>query len=132
MRGFWRPMIILSFISLALSSSGYAACNIVHGVCEPSVDDARAKIEQLFNSAFLTPHSLGALEKFDGRSFETQDRKMYEMRFLAVVTYSGDTLRCRNRLCPELHNYLVEVDKAAKQAKIAGWLFFTQEGPGWR
>src|SRR5262249_40440246 len=88
--------------SLPLSSSGYAACNIVHGVCEPSVDDGRAKLEQLLNSAFLTPHSLDALEKLDGRSFETQDRKMYEMRFLAVVTYSGDTLRCRNRLCPEL------------------------------
>jgi len=34
--------------------------------------------------------------------------------------------------CPELHNYLVEIDKIAKQAKIAGWLFFEQEGSGWR
>jgi hypothetical protein len=36
------------------------------------------------------------------------------------------------KLCRELHNYLVEIDKTAKQAKIAGWLFFAQEGSGWR
>src|SRR5215510_16393121 len=132
MHGFWRPMIIVNFVTLALSFPGHAACNIGYGPCEPSVDDARAKLEQLFNSAFLTPYSLSALEKLDGRSFETQGRKKYEMRFLAVVNYSGDALRCRQRLCPELHNYLVEIDEAAKKAKIAGWLFFEQEGPGWR
>jgi hypothetical protein len=96
------------------------------------VDLARAKVEQLLNSAFLPPHSLSALEKLDGRSFETQGKKKYEMRVLALVTYSGDTLQCRIKLCPELHNYLVEVDKTEKKAKIAGWLFFEQEGSGWR
>jgi len=102
------------------------------GNCEPSVDDARTKVEQLLNSAFLPPYSLSSLEKLDGRSFETQGLKKYEMRILAVVTFSGDTLQCRIKLCPELHNYLVEVDKAEKKAKIAGWLFFEQDGTEWR
>ena len=119
-------------IAMALSCSGYAACNIGQGICEPSVDEARAKVEQLLNSAFLPPYSLSVLEKLDGRSFETQGQKKYEMRILAVVTYSGDTLQCRISLCPELHNYLVEFDKIEKKAKIAGWLFFEQEGMGWR
>lgn len=129
MRGFWQSAIILIITLIALSSSGYAACD---GACEPSVDDMRAKVEQLLGSAFLPPYSLSALEKLDGRSFETQGQKKYEMRFFAVVTYSGDSLQCRIKLCPELHNYLVEVDKTEKKAKIAGWLFFQQEGPGWR
>jgi hypothetical protein len=42
------------------------------------------------------------------------------MRFSAVLNYSGDKLRCRKNLCPELHNYLVEVDEAGKKATIAG------------
>ena len=87
---------------------------------------------QLLNSAFLPPYSLSVLEKLDGRGIETQGQKKYEMRILAIVTYSGDTLQCRISLCPELHNYLVEVDKIEKKAKIAGWLFFEQEGTGWR
>jgi len=65
---------------------------------------------------------LGALEKLDGRSFETQGKKKYECGFLAVVTYSCDTLQCRIKLWPELPNYLVEVDKTERKAKIAGWL----------
>lgn len=44
---------------------------------------------------------------------------------------------CVNRLgvwqqLPELHNYLVEVDAAAKKATIAGWLFFEQGPDSWR
>src|SRR5689334_8653165 len=89
---------ILSSSAIALSSSGYAACNIERGSCEPSVDDARAKVEQLLNSAFLPPYSLSVLEKLDGRGFETQGRQKYEMRVLAVVTYSGDALQCRIKL----------------------------------
>jgi len=46
---------------------------------------------------------------------------------VAVVTYSGDTLQCRIKLCPELHNYLVEIDKTAKQAKIVAGSFSTKK-----
>ena len=85
------------------------------------------EVEQLLNSASLPPYSLSGLEKLDGRSFETQGQKKYEMRILAVVTYSGDALQCRIKLCRELHNYLVEIDKTT-----TGRLFFEQEGTGWR
>ncbi|HMF25252.1 MAG TPA: hypothetical protein VKG24_24435 [Pseudolabrys sp.] len=132
MRGFWRRTIAVSLMTLALSCSGYAACDNEQGSCEPSVDDARTKIEQLLDSAFLAPFSLSTFEKLEGRGFETQGQKVYEMRFLAVINYSGNRLQCRNKLCPELHNYLVEVDEAAKKAKIAGWLLFEQKGSGWR
>lgn len=88
--------IILSSSPIALSSSVYAACNIGHEICEPSVDEARARVEQLLSSAFLPPYSLSNLEKLDGRSFETQGHKKYEMRILAVVTYSGDTVAVSN------------------------------------
>jgi hypothetical protein len=127
----WRPTIIGLFI-LTFYSSGYAACDTDPRTCEPSIDDARIKIQQLLNSAFLTPYSLSEFEKLAGRGFETQGRKMYEMRFFAVVHYSGDELRCRTKLCPELHNYLVEVDTTSKKAKIAGWLFLEQDASGWR
>ena len=131
MRAFRRSAII-GFITLALSSPGHATCGLGHESCEPSVDEARAKIEELFNSAFLTPYSIVSLDKLDGRSVETRDRKIYEMRFSAVLNYSGDKLRCRKSLCPELHNYLVEVNEAAKKATIAGWLFFERAERGWR
>jgi len=132
MRTFWRSAIIISFITLALSSPGHAICGPGYESCEPSVDEAGAKIERLLNSAFLTPHSIVSFEKLDGRSVETQGRKIYEMRFLAVLNYSGDKLRCRMSHCSELHNYLVQVDEAAKKATIAGWLFFEKAEGGWR
>ena len=125
MRTFRRSAII-GFIALALSSTGHATCDPGYESCEPSVDETWAKIEGLLNSAFLTPYSIVSLDKFDGRSVETQDRKVYEMRFSAVLNYSGDKLRCRKSLCPELHNYLVEVDEARKKATIAGWLFLNE------
>ena len=132
MHTFRRSAIIISFITLALSFPGQAVCGPGHESCEPSVDEARAKIERLLNLAFLTPYSIISLEKLDGRGLETQGRKKYEMRFFAVLNYSGDKLRCRMSLCPELHNYLVKVDEAAKKATIAGWLFFEQAERGWQ
>jgi hypothetical protein len=128
---FLRSAIVISFMTLALSSPGHAVCGPGDS-CEPSADEVRAKIERLLNSAFLTPYSLVSLDKLDGRSVETNGRKMYEMRISAVLNYSDDKLRCRVNLCPELHNYLVEVDQAARKATIAGWLFFEQAERGWR
>lgn len=127
-----RSAIIISFMTLALSSPGHAVCGPGNDGCEPSADEARAKIERLLNSAFVTPYSIVSLDKLDGRSVEAKGRKMYEMRISAVLNYSGDRLRCRTNLCPELHNYLLEIDQVAKKATIAGWLFFEQAERGWR
>lgn len=69
---------------------GYASC-------EPSIDEVRGKVERLLNSTFLTSHSVVPLEKFDSRGFEMQGRKMYEMRMVVVLIYSGDKLRCRRK-----------------------------------
>jgi hypothetical protein len=132
MRFFWWSATIISFVTLVLSFPGHAVCGPGNGSCEPSLDEARAKIERLLNSAFLTPYSIASLEKLDGRGLEIQGRKKYEMRFFAVLNYSGDKLRCRTSLCPELHNYLVKVDEAAKKATIAGWLFFERAEREWR
>ena len=132
MRTFWRSAIIISFITLVLSFPGHAVCGPGNESCEPSADEVRAKIEQLLNSAWLTSHSIVSLEKFNGRSLETGGRKIYEMRFFAALNYSGDKLRCRKSRCPELHNYSVEIDEAAKKATIAGWLFFEQTEREWR
>jgi len=89
-------------------------------------------VEQLLNSAFLTPYSIISLEKFNGRSVETGGEKKYEIRFFAILSYSADKLSCRRDLCPELHNYLLEVDPVKKRANVAGWLFFTRADRGWR
>ena len=125
---FSRTRIIVGFITLTLlfSERVLAVCAPGSEHCDPSVDDARAKVEQLLDSAFVTPHRLISLEKFDGRLLATQDGKMYEMRILAVLNYSGDVLECRINGCPELHNYLVEIDRRAKKAKVAGWLFLSR------
>lgn len=131
-RAYWLPTLAIAFMMLAISSSGQAACGAGKGDCEPSTDETRAKIARLLDSALLTPHAIVAVEKRDGREIETQGRKMYEMRFSVVLNYSGDRLRCRINLCPELHNYLLEIDAAAKKATISGWLFFEQAGEGWR
>jgi hypothetical protein len=132
MRAFWRPALAIAFMMLAISSPGQAACGPGNGGCEPSADETRAKIVQLLDAALLTPYEIVAVEKRDGRKIETQGRKKYEMRFSVVLSYSDDRLRCRINLCPELHNYLLEIDAAAKKATISGWLFFEQAGNGWR
>ena len=132
MLAFWRPALMIALTMLVISSPGQAACGPGIDGCGPSADELRAKIAQLIDSAFLTPHTIVAVEKRDGREIETQGRRTYEMRFSVVLNYSGDRLRCRINLCPELHNYLLEIDNAAKEATISGWLFFEQAGNGWR
>jgi hypothetical protein len=129
---FWRSAIVLVFITIGVSSVTHAACNSGDEGCEPSQNEVRAKVEQLLNSAFLTPHSIISLEKFNGRSVKTQGEKKYEMRFFVTVSYSDDKLHCRRNLCPELHNYLLEVDAVKKRANVAGWLFFERADRGWR
>ena len=118
--------------SVMVASLAHAACGPADKACEPAIDDARAKIERLLDSAFLPPYAVVSLEKLDGRSIETPEKKLYEMRFRAVLNYSGDRLVCRQRLCPELHNYLLDVDAAAKKAIVAGWLFLEWKEQGWR
>jgi hypothetical protein len=132
MRCFWRPLLVIAFTMLANPSSGWAACGSGNSGCEPSTDETRAKIGRLLDAAFLTPHAIVAVERHDGREIESQGPKKYELRFSVVMSYSGDRLRCRVNLCPELHNYLLEVDEAAKKATVSGWLFFERAPDGWR
>jgi hypothetical protein len=127
-----RLAFIISFVMLALSSPVYAVCGPGNDGCEPSADEARAKVERLLNSAYLTPFTIASIDKLDGRSVETKGRKMYEMRISTVLNYADDKLRCRTNLCPELHNYLVEIDPTAKKATVSGWLFFERAERGWR
>jgi len=129
---FWRAAMVLVLITIGGSSVSHAACSSGNEGCEPSQNEVRVKVEQLLNSAFLTPYSIISLEKFNGRSFETQDKKKYEIRFFVTVSYSDDKLSCRKDLCPELHNYLLEVDPTKKRANVAGWLFFERADRGWR
>ena len=119
-------------VVLAFSSLAQAGCGPGDKGCEPAIDDARAKIERLLDQAFLPPYAVVSLEKLDGRNIETRDKMLYEMRFRAELSYSGDRLRCRKPLCPELHNYLFEVDAAAKKATVAGWIFLEQDKQSWR
>ena len=132
MRTTLRPALAIAIMMLAVSSPGQAACGPGNDGCAPSADEARAKIARLLDSALLTPHAIISVEKRDGREIETQGRKKYEMRFSVVLSYSDDRLRCRINLCPELHNYLLEIDAAAKKATISGWLFFELADGGWR
>lgn len=82
MRTFRRSAIIISFITLALSFPGQAVCGPGHESCEPSVDEARAKIERLLNLAFLTPYSIISLEKLDGRELKHRAAKNMKCGFL--------------------------------------------------
>ena len=132
MRAFYLRTLAITFMMLVISSPGQTACGPGNGGCAPSTDETRAKIAQLLDSAFLTQHKIVTIEIRDGREIETQSRKKYEMRFSVVLKYLGDRLRCRINLCPALHNYLLEIDQAAKKATVSGWLFFEQTGDGWR
>ena len=132
MRAFWRLVVAVNLLLLMVSAPGHAACGPGAESCEPLISDARAKVEKLLNAAYATPHAIVSLEKLDGRGFEANGRKIFEMRMSAVMSYSGESLTCRTNLCPELSNYLVEIDRPAKKATISGWLFFEQSGQGWR
>ena len=123
----------IGFMMLAFSPPARDACLPSGGAgCGPSDGEERAKVERLLDAAFSTPHAIVSLEKLDGRSIETNGRGKYEMRFAVVLRYSGEKLRCHEALCPELHNYLLEIDEAAKTATVAGWLFFDQVDQGWQ
>ncbi len=132
MHVFRRTSFVTVCLFLGISSSGQAACGAGNARCEPSAEETRAKIVRLLDTTFVTPHKIVTVDKRDGREIETQGRREYEMRFSVVVSYSGDRLRCRTDLCPELHNYLLEIDAPAKKATVSGWLFFRQAGDGWR
>lgn len=121
-----------TFLLAAFLTPGQAACDRADHRCEPSADDARQKMQRLLDSAYLTPHTIASFEKVEGRTVKTKTDTVYEMRVLAVVKYLDDKLSCRVRLCPELHNYLVEVDGRAKTAKVAGWVFFKLTSQGWQ
>jgi hypothetical protein len=132
MRTTLRHVLAIAFMMLVISSPGQAACSPGNDGCAPLADEMREKIARLVDSALLTPHTIVAVEIRDGREIETQGRKKYETRFSVVLSYAGDRLRCRINLCPELHNYLLEIDAAAKKATISGWLFFEQSDGRWR
>jgi len=129
---FFQRLTVCSLLALVFSSPVYAACGPGDESCEPSIDDARAKIEQLLSATYVTPPRIVSIEKLDGRNVDTQSRKIYEMRIFAVMNYTGEKLLCRINLCPQLSNYLVEVNESAKRATIAGWLFFERVDRGWR
>jgi hypothetical protein len=116
-------------LALALVSPAAAACS---GRCEPSDEDGRAAMQQIFKQTFLSPYTLVSFEKLDGRSGERYGGVFYEMRIRAVLHYDGIRLRCRRPSCPELHHYLMENDAASKKVTIAGWLFLEQDADGWK
>src|SRR5215471_18138256 len=132
MRALRQLAIAVNLMLLLVSAPGHAACGPGAESCEPSMNDARAKVVRLLDAAYATPHAIVSVEKLDGRGFETNGRQVYEMRVSAVMSYSGETLTCRTSLCQELSNYLVEIDRPAKKATISGWIFFEQSGQAWR
>jgi hypothetical protein len=124
-----RVVAVVGFLALALSAPARAGCA---GRCEPSDEDARKAMQQIFKQTFLSPYTLVSFEKLDGRSGERYGGVFYEMRIRAVVHYEGVKLRCRRPSCPELHHYLLEDDARTKKATVAGWLFLEQDGDGWK
>jgi len=130
MRNFSRRVTTVGLIALLLSPMAALASGME--LSEPSLDDARAKLERLLSSALLSKYSIATLEGEGGRTGEMLGHKTYEMRFFAAVNYSDDKLRCRVVLCPELQNFVVKVDEARKKATIAGWLFFEHTKEGWQ
>jgi hypothetical protein len=114
---------------LVLASPARAACS---ADCEPSVEVARAAMQNLFRQTFLSPFTIVSFEKLDGRSGERHGDVFYEMRIRAVMKYDGVRLRCRRPSCPELHHYLLEDDARSKKATVAGWLFLERHADGWQ
>jgi hypothetical protein len=119
----------MAVVALALAVPAHAACS---GNCEPSVEDARAAMQQIFKETFLSPYTLISFERLDGRSGERSGGVFYEMRIRVVLHYEGIKLRCRRPACPELHHYLMENDAAGKKVTVAGWLFLEQDGDRWK
>jgi hypothetical protein len=124
-----RVAAVACVLALALSAPALAVCS---GRCEPSEEDARAAMQQIFRQTFLSPYTLVSFEKLDGRSGERYGGIFYEMRIRAVVHYEGAKLRCRRASCPELHHYLLEDDARTKRATVAGWLLLEQDGDRWK
>ena len=112
-------------VALALAAPARAACS---GNCEPSVEDARAAMQQIFKETFLSPYTLMSFERLDGRSGERYGGAFYEMRIRAVVHYDDygaewDELASRDRLSIEL--------ATPRQTRTGDALFVKWEGAFW-
>jgi hypothetical protein len=119
-------------ISILLVNRVEAAC--VFGIgssCEPSLAHGISKFEGRLITILQQPFMIESIVKTNGKAGEIFGRKIYEMQMMAVLTYKNEAIQCRVPPCPDLHNYSVRVDKAAKRATISGWIAFEQTQNGW-
>jgi hypothetical protein len=119
-RKFFR-VVLLGFLGLLLAGCG-----------EPSEEQARQVFENKLRRSLQPPYTLVSFQKTNGAHVNFMGMDIYEMQFVATVTYPGADLKCTSPLCMELSvGYGINVDKQNKRVTITGSVSFRKTERGW-
>jgi len=125
-----KALIIMTVLLIAYQAN--AACILGMGSCKPTEEDGQAVLLRRLQGIFVPPWTVTSFKKTNGTSGNLGGVDVYDMEFIAIISYPTPQLKCHSPLCPELvGKYIVQVDEAKKLVAIGGHLSFHKTENGW-
>lgn len=121
---------ILGSVILASPRPAHAICVMGIGDCPPSDAEAKTAVIRNLAGKLRPPYSVVSFRKTNGAQGPFPN--LYEIRYVVVLSYPDDGIKCNMPLCPELSTYRVKVDKAKKTVTISGVQMMQKTENGWR
>jgi hypothetical protein len=110
-----------------------AACSSSSPPSFPTEDDGKALLAQKLDRIFLPPFSIDSFSRTKGESKTESGVEVYQMKFTALVKYTGNEIRCIFPQCPQLSGADLQAafDRPHKSITITGSLSFEKTQGGW-
>ncbi len=99
----------------------------------PTEDNGKALLAQKLDRIFLPPFSIDSFSRTKGESKTESGVEVYQMKFTALVKYTGNEIRCIFPQCPQLSGADLQAafDRPHKSITINGSLSFEKTQSGW-